>query len=816
MIKGQEALKLAHEDNYDEILSIFQYGTAEQASSVKPDMERAIAKGGKVIKEHSMMIRGSQKNKLIDDSYLLIGKGYYFMREYLDALETFNYVIQQFKKTDEEMEARIWAAKTETALGNYIGAKDRFEKVYRDPDLPKKLKGHAFAAFADLELSQKRYTGAYQLLSQAVEREKDKQTRLRWLFITGQLQAKLGNHFEATKIFEKVIKKGPPYELLLQAQLNKARYYDVQLRDPEDIFDYLRKMLSDEKNYDDRDAIYYVMAGVYERLENEPKQIESLKKSVNVSTTNTKQKTKSFLKLAEIHFNKKKYLLAQAYYDSTFQGLTENHPKYKEVELRKNSLGELVKQLNTITTQDSLLALAELSSTRQEQIIKDMIARKRKEDRKKREKEEQRQFALENTANSGSGGQASSSGGSNFYFYNTPLRASGVRDFQNRYGQRKLQDNWRLLGKGESSLSAANNQDEENTEGAEGKQDEGDDYSVETYQKNIPKTPEEKAAAHAKIQKAFLNSASIYREKLKDLKAAAKQLQELLKRYPQMDEIGKAWYSLYRIYLALEDEAMMKKYRELIFQNLPDSEYAELIKNKGKKNPQNESKAHALYVSAYGAYEQENFSTAYQSAQKGMQQFNKTEFGARFALLQAMAQGNLKNRTQFIKLLKEVIARYPQTEQAQQAQKILNQIGGSEKKEGDNANKSANEKSKYRLNPNADHKYLVIMPNEPKAKANKLTNGLVDFNKAFFPRKNLVAKDILMGRKYKVVVVSGFKSKGEAEKYIQTIKEQKILKNYIASIDYKHFVISNTNFATFYGEQDVEGYQNFYSNNYQN
>lgn len=816
MIKGQESLKQVHEDNYDEILSIFQYGTAEQASSVKPDMERAIAKGTKVIKEHSMMIKGSQKNKLIDDSYLLMGKGYYFMREYLDALETFNYLIQRFNSTDEKLEARIWAAKTETALGNYIGAKERFEKVYRNPKLPKKLKGHAFAAYANLELEQKRYTGAYQLLSQAVDRERDRETKLRWLFITGQLQAQLGNYFEATKIFEKVIKKGPPYELLLQAQLNKARYYDVQLRDPEDIFDYLRKMLADEKNYDNRDAIYYVEAGVYERLENQPKQIESLKKSVNVSTTNPKQKTKSFLKLAEIHFDKKKYLLAQAYYDSTFQGMANNHPKYKEVELRKNSLGELVKHLNTITTQDSLLALAEMSTTKQEQIIKDLIARKRKEDRKKREQEEQRQFDLANTANAGSGGDATSTGGgSNFYFYNTALRASGIRDFQNRYGQRKLQDNWRLLSNGESNLSAASNE-EDSTEKGDTEQEQGDSYSVETYLKNIPNTPEEKAAAHAEIQKAFLNSASIYREKLKDLRAAARQLEDLIKRYPQMDEIGKAWYSLYRIYVALEDEAMMKKYRELIFQNLPDSEYAELIKNKGKKTPQSESKAHALYVSAYGAYEQENFSTAYQTAQQGMQQYNQTVYGARFALLQAMAQGNLKDRGKFVELLQEVIARYPQTEQAARAQKILNQIGESAKKGENNKNKEAEENSKYRLNAGADHKYLVLMPNNPKAKANKLTNGLVDFNKAFYPRKNLIVKDILMGMEYKLVVVSGFKSKVEAEKYIQTVENRKMLKNYIASIDYKHFVISNTNFATFYGEQDIEGYQNFYTKNYQN
>ncbi len=48
----------------------------------------------------------------------------------------------------------------------------------------------------------------------------------------GQLQAKTGNDQEASETFRKVIKKGPPYELLFQAQLNRARTYDVILNDP--------------------------------------------------------------------------------------------------------------------------------------------------------------------------------------------------------------------------------------------------------------------------------------------------------------------------------------------------------------------------------------------------------------------------------------------------------------------------------------------------------------------------------------------------------------------------------------------------------
>ncbi|MCB0812324.1 MAG: hypothetical protein KDB87_04060, partial [Flavobacteriales bacterium] len=52
----------AHEDDYDEVLPIFVYGTEEQAKAAIPDLETCIEKCSVVIDRHSMTVRDKERN----------------------------------------------------------------------------------------------------------------------------------------------------------------------------------------------------------------------------------------------------------------------------------------------------------------------------------------------------------------------------------------------------------------------------------------------------------------------------------------------------------------------------------------------------------------------------------------------------------------------------------------------------------------------------------------------------------------------------------------------------------------------------------
>lgn len=821
ILKLKDNIRQAHKDDFDNILPIYIEGDEKSIAQVKPDIEKAIEKGTKVIKQHSMHIKNVQKNSYIDDAYLLIGVARYYDQDYLPALETFNYIIQEFRSNPKMVaEAELWAAKTETGLENYLAAESRFQRLYGDKRLSKHLNAAVFASFAALELQRDDYLKAYQLLIQAAEKTDDREEEIRWLYICGQLQASLGNDFEASQLFERVVKKGPPYELLFNAQLNQARNYDIDLMDPMGAYDALEKMLKDEKNFDNRDKIYYVMAEVAEKLEDPDKQIHFLNRSVRTSTVNQVQKGLSYLKLADIHFLDRKYEDAQAYYDSTSQSLPPDHPKYARVMSLKESLGKIVQNLQTIALQDSLIKLSEMGPKQREQIVADLIEKLREEE-EERQRQESRAMdnlvfnAGNNTPSGPTGLAGMGSANQQFYFYNPTLRSSGVSAFTTRWGNRKLEDNWRRKDKQVISGSAGGGDGGEATQEGDG-EEEGLDpkYDPATYLARVPTDSAALDSSHRLIQSALLDNGLIYKEEIKDYLEAAETILELLKRYPQYEDLPRAWYILYRLYLLQELPADAEKYKQLILQQYPDSEYAYLILNDGKPKVNfDEEKVRLAYEKAYRIYEAKDYRQAYRAAEAGAEEYQDSKYGARFWLLKAYCQGALQRKEDLRETLEGILKTYPQTDESAEAQKILDMLGGGEEpgvEEGPNQEAL----TKYKKDFNTMHRYVLVVPNG-KGSPNDIAIKLSNFCNKYFPNDRLRTKNLLMGTEYQLIMVSGLANKGRAMNFMQTLTSTKTLEMELLSIDYKQFVISNANFTAFYKEQDLEVYQAFFKENYQ-
>ena len=96
--EGVEKLENTVIDDYEQILPAYILGTSDDAKSIYPQMDRALDKAAKVVRRHSMVIKGEEKNEWIDDNYLLIGKARFYKQEYIASLEAFNYVSLQFNE----------------------------------------------------------------------------------------------------------------------------------------------------------------------------------------------------------------------------------------------------------------------------------------------------------------------------------------------------------------------------------------------------------------------------------------------------------------------------------------------------------------------------------------------------------------------------------------------------------------------------------------------------------------------------------------------------------------------------------------------
>lgn len=82
-------LKDMHQDNYNNVLEVYDYVAVDNPQSIVPDMDKAIEKVSIVatLKEYS---------NYVDDCYVMIGKAQYLKHDYASAEETFQYFEEEF------------------------------------------------------------------------------------------------------------------------------------------------------------------------------------------------------------------------------------------------------------------------------------------------------------------------------------------------------------------------------------------------------------------------------------------------------------------------------------------------------------------------------------------------------------------------------------------------------------------------------------------------------------------------------------------------------------------------------------------------
>ena len=95
---GIRKLEETDKDDFSEIIPVFKTGDLAKNQTIHPYMNKAIEKGSIVIQRHSMNIRGKEYNKWIDDNYFMIGKAYFYKGEFDEAIKTFNYIKENYKR----------------------------------------------------------------------------------------------------------------------------------------------------------------------------------------------------------------------------------------------------------------------------------------------------------------------------------------------------------------------------------------------------------------------------------------------------------------------------------------------------------------------------------------------------------------------------------------------------------------------------------------------------------------------------------------------------------------------------------------------
>lgn len=825
---GNEALKDgvltlegAHKDNYSLVIDIFPFGSDKEVQTVTPQMERAIEKAMKVIKKHSMTFKGVEYVKWIDDSYLMIGKARFYKRDYPGAVEIFELVANNYNSNPIKTDAEVWNALTNIYTGNLrkagnllVSAGNGVEKNFVTKE-GKRLFPMVKALY---EIKSGLLEESLVTLDDALKLNKRKKTNVRLMFVKAQVLQKLGRNAEAMACYEKIIKRNPQYEIAFHSKIFAAQCFDAGSGSSTGIVKELTKMVKEKKNEDYFDEIYFALANIALKEKQEAEGIKYLQLSGYYSKNNNFQKATTYLTLGDIFFEKKEYVLSQGYYDTAMSVIPKTYPNYDKLKDRHKVLSDLVKNLNTVELEDSLQHLASLNENARNAAIDKLIAQYIKNEELKKQQELERQRAA-NAAAANMNNIASTN--SNWYFYNSSTVSFGRSEFAKKWGQRQLEDLWRLSNKQEVDF---NNIDvvEENVENPEdtvagSKNPKNRNY----YLKDIPLTPEKLKKSDEKIKSALFALAQIYSAYLEEYKNAVDAVETLNKRYPENDNELESYYIAYSSAKKIMNGPMIDKYKNLIITKFPNSDYAKGIADPDyfNKIAQQKGVAEDYYERLYDNYILKNYKLVVDSALIATKRFKDPEILAKSDFLAALSLSKTYKIDTLVPLLNTLIKNYPQSSVKPLAENILASFEkpqdvsdkGQNNKTDGSANKSA---TTYHLAKDDDIHLLMLVYNSKKLQTQKIKNAISDFNLQNYPNEKLTVNTLFISDVRIMLTISYFKQKVDAMNYYKLLQTNNTINQLIASGESNLSVISSINYPIFYKSKNEKEYMDFFSKNY--
>lgn len=699
---GKNALIESFSDNYWEVLPVERMEVKEDlflpGKSKNPDFERAEEKAVKAIQKHGMNIGGREKNQQTDEAYLLLGKARYFDQRFVPALEAFNYILYKHPTSDKINHARIWREKVNIRLENTDLAIKNLKRLIKLEELSKQDVSDANAMLAQAYLNNKHLDSAIAPIKLAVENTKNKEVRGRLGFIKGQIYNKLGYKDSANIAFDEIIKlkRKTLWIYYVNAQVSKARSFDFDKGNKQEYSEYLTKLSEDREYRPYLDKIYNLMAVYHKNTTSDSLANVYYNRSLRKGTSDTYLQSLNYRALAEYQFDATNYKSAGAYYDSTMTKLKLNSKEYRFFRKKKDNLEDVIAYEDMAKRNDSILKVLNYSDDeRITYFEKHITVLKEKEAAEEAAKAEALVAANTNSFLPNSGGKQSK--GSAFYFYNSTTVAYGKEEFRKLWGNRTLEDNWRIKNKN----IVIPTDDEDKLENAEVVKEEVKDiYTPEYYIAQLPTTEKQKDSVVTKRNFAYYQLGLIYKQKFKEYSLAGKRLEKLITFNPNERLALPAKYQLYKIYTELESNKR-ERIKQDIIANYSDSRYAEILRNPDASLTFSEGSPKVVYEKLYKQFENQEFELVAEQLEKYIIQFDGDEMLPKYELLKAVVSGKIEGFEAYKKGVNYVALNYPNAEEGKSAQTLLQKSipGMSNSKLVDNA-KGANFKLVYIFDKN--------------------------------------------------------------------------------------------------------------------
>ncbi len=816
--EGLKKLNDDPKDDYSKLLPIYTISIPDHAQSVSSEMDNAILKCRKAIKLHSVQkkpkvdrkkmkdpkyqafLKKEEYNSQLKYAWMLQGKSELHKGDFMGAVATFSYIMRHYStEFDVVLEAKLWQARAYAEMGWVYEAEEVLSKI-NPAEVGYKLIALYETANADLMIKQKRYSEAIPFLKSAITHERNRAQRIRDCFVLAQLYQLSGETQEALTYYQQVIKNNSAlYVMNFNAQINSAQL--AAAGDSKKVLKSLTKMAKDGRNKDFLDQIYFAQGNIYLKNGDETQAIEMYKKAVESSTRNGIEKALVQIKLADLYYDKRSYLEAQPCYSDAATLLNAEHDEYRRVSSRAEVLAELSSDYQTVVLQDSLQRIAQMSEAEQMAIIEKVIENVIKEEEEQRRREEEEAYAAQRAAANVSSLPNFGNASTDWYFYNTNLINKGKTEFARKWGNRRLEDNWRRQNKmivvEETEMYA---DDEETDSATLAMQNITDNKKPEFYLNQLPNTPAKIEQSNMLISDALFNMGYVYYLKLEDEEMAFDAFERLQRRFPDYEKLPDSYYYCYQMAKKQGDEAAAQRYRDLILARYPESTFAFVLSKPDYVATMSDMyfKQDSLYEATYEAYAKGDFAVVRANYEYMRSDYQMSALMPKFAFLNAMSVGKTQSPEVFKTTLEELVTAYPQSDVTAMAKDILALMD-----QGLEAQKSSShgtlltrredvmveeqqeENKDKSFDPNTQTSFMIVFElHDDVSVANKFLYDMAVFNFSKFLIKDFDLKLVKRAEKHYWLTVSGLENLKDAQWYFKTIDAESLLHQYVLQSSY--------------------------------
>ena len=401
---------------------------------------------------------------------------------------------------------------------------------------------------------------------------------------------------------------------------------------------------------------------------------------------------KNYNELAELYFRNKDYLQAGLYYDSTLSELNSRTREFKKIKRKRENLNDLIFYETIAMELDSTIRLINMPDESRKSYFSKYVS-------KLKDKEKKSQKKNNNLGSSNSITTFTDSESALFYFYNTTAVSYGKNDFKNRWGNRRLEDNWRW------SISTSNIKDKESLDQVNSINKDSV-FSVDYYIGLIPNDPILIDSLNKRRNDAYFRLGSIYKDQFDEYQISNNKLFGLLENDPTENLIPPSKYFIYKNFLSLDSVTKAEQYKKDIIANHRNSKYAEILLDPTtiSKEKQNSNE---IYERLYIDFNDQKYIQVIDECNKYILDFNGEPIVPKLEFLKALAIARVYGFKEYEKALTFIKLNYSSTVEGKEAELILDEVLPSVKNDNfKNNNMSDNYKIIYQFAVGSDNEIL--------------------------------------------------------------------------------------------------------------